>query len=248
MSPPLALPAGTHWRYLHVRFAATAPDGVARTQLFRDDGDGFQESSSVSWQIVADGVERTYVIDLTAHTLPANRVPQRLRLDPLDRPGRLRLARLTLIADLAQVEPGSNLRTIMAERYLRGGGVECGALQNPMTVPATARVIYVDRLTLADARAHYPELDGQTLTPPNLVADLQRLPIGDGRVDFCIGNHLLEHARDPIGGLCQFLRTLRPGGVAFVSVPDVSHPLARGRPVTPFTPRLEDHRPTPDRR
>lgn len=248
VGPPADFPAAARLRYAYVRLAAKTAGGAARGQLFWDDGDGFREAASGSWPIVADGVTRSHLIDLAPGRWLAGDTLRRLRLDPLDRPGQVRIERVTLLADVAQLESSSDLRTVLARRYLRGHGVECGALQNPMRVPPEAKVLFVDRLTLTAAREHYPELNGLHLTPPNLVADLQRLPIGNGRVDFCIGNHLLEHARDPIGGLCEFLRTIRPGGVAFVSVPDVDNPLDRGRPVTPFEHLLADHEPHADRR
>src|SRR4029077_3653427 len=65
---------------------------------------------------------------------------------------------------------------------------------------------------------------------------------------FCVGNHLLEHDRDPIAGLQEMLRVVRPGGVVYVSVPDVGNPLDRNRPVTTFSHLLADHDPTRDRR
>ena len=146
-----------------------------------------------------------------------------------------------LLADLAQLDGNDDPRRMLARRYIHGRGIECGALQNPMTVPDDARVTYVDRLTVMAARTHYPELNGQPLTPPNLVADLQHLPVASDRLDLCIGNHLLEHARDPIGALSEFLRTIRPNGIAFVSVPNVDNPLDRGRPVTSVQHLLDDH-------
>ncbi|TMA54666.1 MAG: glycosyltransferase [Deltaproteobacteria bacterium] len=172
----------------------------------------------------------------------------RLRFDPVDlaRPASIMVERLLFLADLAQLEQGE-ARRVLASRYLDGNGLECGALQNPLAAPPNARVLFIDRLTEKQARSHYPELEGQRLMQPNVVGDLHRLPIADRSLDFCIGNHLLEHARDPIGALQELLRVVRTDGILFVSIPDVLNPLDRHRPVTPFAHLLEDHDPPRDR-
>jgi SAM-dependent methyltransferase len=246
ISPPLDFAAAS-FRYVYATIEVATADGAYHARLSWDAGDGFHDEASATWVVAPGRTARSYVIDLSKCGWPLAESIGRLRFDLLGTAGSARLLQLAILADLAQFEPSPDLRPVLAQRYLHGYGIECGALQNPMAVPPTARVVYIDRLTLAACREHYPELGGQALTPPHLVADLQRLPIADGRVDFAIGNHLLEHARDPIGGLCEFLRTLRPGGVAFVSVPDVANPMDRGRAVTSFEHLLADHEAEADR-
>jgi GT2 family glycosyltransferase/2-polyprenyl-3-methyl-5-hydroxy-6-metoxy-1,4-benzoquinol methylase/glycosyltransferase involved in cell wall biosynthesis len=247
-SAALGVPAAAY-RWLVVRMACRAEHPGATAQCFwlPPSAAGFAEEHSVVWPITSDGETRTYVIDLAATTWPLAETVTRVRIDPLDGPGTVRLERVSLLADLGQLEPGGNLRTALGRHHLHGVGIECGALQNPMAVPSDARVLYVDRLTTAQAREHYPELAEQRLTAPLVVADLQRLPFADGALDFCIGNHLLEHARDPIGGLGELLRVVRPGGACFISVPDGQNPLDARRPVTPFAHLLADHEPGADR-
>ena len=58
-----------------------------------------------------------------------------------------------------------NLRTQIARRYLRGKGMEVGALHNPLVVPAGATVRYVDRMDVDQLRFHYPELASCALVP-----------------------------------------------------------------------------------
>ncbi len=248
LGPPLDL-WKPPYRYLVVRMAASAAATRARCQFFwlADDASRFTESHSLRWTVELDGTLRSYVIDLHGTAWTQAFAIHRLRLDPVDCPGQVRVETMALIADLAQLESDGDLRVALARRYLHGRGIECGALQNPLPAPPDARVFFVDRLTEAQARAHYPELDGQPLARTALVGDVHRLPVRTGALDFCVANHLIEHAPDPIGALEELVRVVRPGGRLFVTVPDVVNPLDRHRSVTPFAHLLADHDPALDR-
>ena len=111
-------------------------------------------------------------------------------------------------------------RAQLAAEFLRGGGVEIGALHQPMPVPPGAGVTYVDRMTVEDLRAHYPELAELPLTPVDVVDDGERLEtFADESIDFLVANHFLEHCENPIGTIETHLRKLRPGGVAVLRGP-----------------------------
>ena len=249
VSPPLELWA-SDWRYLVVRMAAstTSARGVQAQLFWRADvASRFSEQHSVRWSVEPDGAVHMYVIDLAGTAWSRGAAVQRLRFDPLDRPGRVHIDDVVLVAELAQLERDMGVRAAFAGRYLKGCGIECGALQNPLSMPAEARVIYVDRLTEAQAREHYPELEGQVLAAPAVVGDVERLPLQTDGVDFCVANHLVEHSLDPIGALEELLRVVRPGGRLFVAVPDIGNRLDRHRPVTPLAHLLADHDPALDR-
>ena len=107
----------------------------------------------------------------------------------------------------------------LAAECLRGGGVEIGALHQPMPLPPDAGVTYVDRMTVEELRAH-SELAELELTPVDVVDDGERLAtFEDESVDFVVANHFLEHCENPIGTIETHLRKLRPGGVVH-AVPD----------------------------
>jgi SAM-dependent methyltransferase len=256
--PGLERPAAgltpARWRWLLVRLRVDGGGRPTTAQWFWDDGRGFAEGRSVRWSVPADGRWHARLVDL-AGTPWAQAGPLRaVRLDPAELAAPFALGHVALLPDVPELAPTPDLRATLAARHLHGRGLECGALQNPLAVGADARVVYIDRLTAADARAHYPELRDLPLVAPHLVGDTQCLPVRDAAFDFCIGNHLLEHARDPISALAELLRVVRPGGHLFVSVPDVGNPLDRGRPVTPFAHLVADHaagpegRPAEDRR
>ena len=62
-------------------------------------------------------------------------------------------------------------RKALAKRFIRGCGIEIGALHNPLWVPPGSRVIYVDRMDENDLRRHYPELNDFPLVKVNIVDD-----------------------------------------------------------------------------
>lgn len=143
--------------------------------------------------------------------------------------------------------PVPRSRREIAKRYLRGHGIEIGALHNPLEVPGSVRVRYVDHLSVDELRKHYPELAHEPLVDVDVVDDGERLStIGDGTQDFVIGNHFLEHCEDPLGALGNMIRVLRPGGVVYLAVPDKRYTFDVDRPVTPTDHLVRDHREGPE--
>lgn len=138
-------------------------------------------------------------------------------------------------------------RRAIAARYLSGAGLEIGALHNPLEVPAGARVKYVDRMSIAGLRQHYPELDGLPLVDVDILDDGERLgAIADSSQDFVIANHFIEHCENPLLALRNMLRVLRAGGVLYLAVPDKRHTFDAGRPVTTLAHLLRDYEEGPE--
>lgn len=54
---------------------------------------------------------------------------------------------------------------------------------------------------------------------PDIVGDIHALPLADHSVDAIICLAILEHVEDPMKACREILRTLKPGGYAFVYVP-----------------------------
>jgi len=124
------------------------------------------------------------------------------------------------MTELAAEELETEKRRRMA-RWLSGSGIEIGALHHPLSVPEGVQVRYVDRMPESELRQHYKELEGETFAPISIIGDAQDLSnIEDGSVDFVIANHLVEHLDNPIRGLEEMVRALRPGGVLYLALPD----------------------------
>ena len=132
-------------------------------------------------------------------------------------------------------------REELAAWFIRGSGIEIGALNHPLDVPASVKVQYVDHLSTSGLISHYPELDGDSIVQVDIVDAGEFLEsIPDSSQDFVIANHLLEHCQDPIGTLGNWLRVLRIGGIVFLCVPDKRYTFDRNRPVTKLEHIIRD--------
>jgi SAM-dependent methyltransferase len=126
--------------------------------------------------------------------------------------------------------------------WLRGDGIEIGALNVPLGIHRAARVRYVDRLTVDEQRRQYPELADKQLAPVDVIGTAEDLTaFDDSSLDFVIANHLLEHLEDPIAGLLEFERVLRPGGVVYLGLPDQRRTFDSDRELTSIDHLLRDH-------
>ncbi len=139
-------------------------------------------------------------------------------------------------------EPYGRHRREKAWKYLRGKGIEVGALHQPLPVPERAHVTYVDRMSVEDLRKQYPELADKALTRVDVIDNGESLmTFAPASQDFVIANHFLEHAQDLIGTLANQLRVLRPGGILYVAVPNRHYTFDRDRPPTTWEHLVRDH-------
>lgn len=136
----------------------------------------------------------------------------------------------------------------IAERYLKGDGIEIGALHKPLKVPATAKVKYLDRMPSETLRKHYPELDGMPLAPVDVIDDGENLAtVADLSLDFVIANHFIEHCQNPIKAVANMLRVLRDDGVLYLSIPDKRRTFDRARQVTTLDHIIRDYHDGPEK-
>jgi SAM-dependent methyltransferase len=134
-------------------------------------------------------------------------------------------------------------RLYLSKKYIRGSGLEIGALHNPLRLFNGANVLYVDRKTVDELRSDYPKLKHYSLVDVDIIDDGERLnTLWDSSVDFVIANHFLEHCEDPIMTLETFIRVLRPGGILFLAVPDKRHTFDKDRSLTNLEHLIADHR------
>ena len=148
-----------------------------------------------------------------------------------------------LIDDAWRAEDMACHRRPLAERWLRGRGVEIGALHKPTPVDRGVSVHYVDYKTKAENVARYPELEGFEIVATDIVDDgflLNR--IADRSLDFLIANHALEHSPDPYGTLLRWQSKLRRRGVMYFALPIAEKCYDQGRPLTSLDHLLEDRR------
>ncbi|MBT9150849.1 MAG: hypothetical protein DDT40_01028 [candidate division WS2 bacterium] len=151
----------------------------------------------------------------------------------------------TFIKMYSPIERGK--RTSLSRQYLRGSGIEIGALHCPLLVPSDVRVKYLDRLSVRELRLQYPELKEYPLVGVDIIDNGERLEkVQSDSLDFVIANHLLEHCENPIRAIESFLRVLKKGGILFLTVPDKRATLDAERPVTPLEHIVKDYKQGPD--
>ena len=133
-------------------------------------------------------------------------------------------------------------RENMTDFYYRGQGIETGALHHPLVVPKDVKVLYVDRISVADLRKQYPELNDLPLIEADILANGEDLEtIADNTQDFVIANHFIEHCQDTIGTIQNMLRVLKPGGVLYSAIPDKRATFDIDRDITSLENLWRDH-------
>lgn len=136
----------------------------------------------------------------------------------------------------------ATIRHVVAARYLKGDGIEIGALHNPLIVPKGANVRYVDKWTADHLGATFPELKDRKLVKIDIIDDGETLEtIPESSVDFIIANHLLEHCRNPFRTVERMFTLLRKGGVLYLTVPDKRYTFDAPRSVTPVKHLIREY-------
>lgn len=97
------------------------------------------------------------------------------------------------------------------DQYLLGYGIDIGCgtdvLQVPLFIPNTTK-FETRNLTAVDPW-DLPQGDAQLM-----------LGVPDNKYDFVYSSHCLEHMRDPVVALRNWVRICKPGGYIFTVVPD----------------------------
>jgi SAM-dependent methyltransferase len=139
-----------------------------------------------------------------------------------------------------RVIPGK--RHGLAAKYLRGSGIEVGAMHNPLRLPEGVSVRYVDYVSRDHNIERFTELKGFQMVAPDFIEDGFTLPsFQQSSVDFLIANHVLEHTDNALKTLMRWAEVLRPGGVLFLSVPLAERCFDRGRAITTLEHFISDY-------
>jgi len=137
-------------------------------------------------------------------------------------------------------------RESVANIYIKGKGIEIGALHNPIGHKKSAKVKYVDRMSIPALREQYPELRSKELVDVDIIDDGEHLwKIKDSSQDFVIANQFLEHCQNPIVAISNMLRVLKNRGILYLSVPDKRYSFDIDRPVTSLEHLLRDYKTGP---
>ncbi len=131
-------------------------------------------------------------------------------------------------------------RQKIAQKYLKGRGIEIGAFNNPLKVPENTEVIYLDKFIETEKHnANIVNIDSVKIDILDNGESLEALR--DSSVDFIIANHFLEHCLDPIGTIKNMFRVVRKNGILFIAIPDKRYTFDSVRDVTPLDHLILDH-------
>lgn len=137
-------------------------------------------------------------------------------------------------------------RESVASIYIRGRGIEIGALHKPLLLPKLSKVQYVDRLSKDDLRKEYPELRSKIFVDVNIIDDGEKLSkIENSTLDFVVANQFIEHCQNPLGAIGNMLRVLKKKGILYLSIPDKRYSFDNNRQITSLAHLLRDYKKGP---
>jgi len=148
------------------------------------------------------------------------------------------------LAFLGRLRPARFGRGVLAQKYLRGQGIEIGPMSSPSFRPLGASIKYVDldfELSWKKAEKHdqYPD---EIIVEPDIVDDAQFLnKFGDNQLDFVVAYHVLEHLPATLEAIENWIRVVRRGGHILMAVPDKRFTRDRHRELTPMEHFLRDY-------
>ena len=111
--------------------------------------------------------------------------------------------------------PTPDTVNFMSMRWLRGRGVEVGAGGSPTPLYGPTTTLQAD----CDPGLAF---GGRTLDMPGSIDDPRFAQQAEGRFDFSIASHVLEHADSFIRSVDNLVTLVRPGGVAYIVLPDIA--------------------------
>lgn len=132
-------------------------------------------------------------------------------------------------------------RQLIANYYLKGNGLEIGAMESPLKPINSNEMKYLDRCSKIESEKLFPELKGK-LVNVDYIADLDNFSNTFlGEFDFIIANHVLEHLENPIGVLLTLVNNLKSGGRLFFALPDKRYTFDCNRDKTTIEHLFEDY-------
>lgn len=137
--------------------------------------------------------------------------------------------------------PKDEIRKSLADKYIKGFGIEIGALCHPVETDAV--VTYIDRFSVEGLHKQYPDIPTEIMCPVTKVENGETLTtIPDHSQDFVIANHFLEHCEFPIKTIKNWTRILKSGGIIFCAVPNKDVTFDKDRKLTPLDHLIEEYK------
>lgn len=126
---------------------------------------------------------------------------------------------------------------------LHGRGLDIGPLHRPMVTHPDMKMEYIDRFPVEKLREHYPELAEHELAGPLFIDDAETLArTNNGRYDFVVAAHVIEHMRNPLLAIKNWLRVMAEKRFLYLVVPDYRAIFDRDRPLTTLEHIVMDYK------
>jgi predicted SAM-dependent methyltransferase len=136
-------------------------------------------------------------------------------------------------------------RITLAANYLRGEGLEIGAMNLPLHLKKGTRIKYLDRCSKVESEKIFPDFGGK-LVDVDIIGDGETLDnIPDDAFDFIIGNHFIEHCQNPVFTIENMFRVIKPSGYVFMAIPDKRYTFDINRSITPTEHFIKDYEQSP---
>jgi SAM-dependent methyltransferase len=133
-------------------------------------------------------------------------------------------------------------RLAVSNAYIKGEGIEIGALNYPLVVPASAKVKYVDRISAEEHTHIFKGMKLEEMVHVDIIDNGETLgTVANASQDFVIANHFIEHCQNPVMTIGNMLRVLRKDGVVFIAIPDKRYTFDEKRAITPMDHFIKDY-------
>lgn len=154
----------------------------------------------------------------------------------------------TIYKTIKRLHSDNHLRNYLSNLFIKGKGIEIGALHNPLWVSKKAHVKYVDYLSTKSLQEKYPTLKNLIRCHVDIVDDGEKLnSIKDESLDFIISNHMLEHCQNPIGTIRNHLKKLKIGGHLYYAMPNKNFTFDLDRKLTTLDHLIQDDQKGPEK-
>ncbi|MBI9062170.1 MAG: methyltransferase domain-containing protein [Marinilabiliaceae bacterium] len=133
-------------------------------------------------------------------------------------------------------------RETIAASFLKGTGIEIGAMDMPLHVPSVIDVKYLDRINKEEQLKIFSNLNTKTLKEADIIDDCETMKsVGENSFDFIIANHVIEHLENPILALLNWIKVLKQDGIIFLAIPDKRYTFDCKRNTTTYEHLLNDY-------
>lgn len=127
--------------------------------------------------------------------------------------------------------------------YLKGYGLEIGAMHNPSPLPEGCRTEYLDVMSKAQLMELFKEVDPALIVNPDYLGDIDKDGLAqfeNEKFDYVILNHVIEHLANPIKAVREIFRIVKRSGFVVISCPDKRFTFDKERNLTTFDHLFEE--------